>query len=278
MLADTIGERNIWSRDALRASEAYIRGELTRYGYEVAAQAYEARGVTVRNFEAERRGISKPDKIVVVGGHYDSVLGSIGANDNATGAAAVLELARLFAGVKTDRTLRFVAFVNEEPPFFMTSEMGSRVYAKRARAQEDDIEAMLSIETIGYYSDEKGSQRYPAPFSFFFPDTANFIGFVGNLGSRRLMDQAIGVFRMTTKFPSEGVAAPGWMTGIGWSDQWAFWKEGYRGIMVTDTALFRYDEYHTMADTWEKIDYDRTARVVRGLRRVVAEIAGMISP
>jgi hypothetical protein len=133
---------------------------------------------------------------------------------------------------------------------------------------------MLALETIGYYSEAVGSQRYPFPFSFFYPNTANFIGFVGNISSRHLLHRAIGIFREQTNFPSESIAAPGWMNGIGWSDHWSFWKQGYPAIMLTDTALFRYQQYHTQQDTPDKIDYARMARVVTGVSRTVSQLAG----
>ena len=151
--------------------------------------------------------------------------------------------------------------------------MGSRVYASRARQQQENIVGMLSLETLGYYSEAPDSQEYPFPFSFFYPDTANFIGFVGNIGSRRLVRSCLAAFRRTTLFPSEGTAAPGWITGIGWSDHWSFWREGYKAIMITDTAFFRYEHYHTLQDTPEKIDYDRLARVTKGLAEVVTDLA-----
>jgi Zn-dependent M28 family amino/carboxypeptidase len=163
--------------------------------------------------------------------------------------------------------------VNEEPPYFQRGAMGSQHYAKEAKRRGEKIVAMMSLETIGCYSDAAGSQSYPAPFSFFYPTTGNFIAFVGNLGSRRLVRQAIGVFRETTQFPSEGVAAPSFIPGISWSDQWSFWEEGYDGIMVTDTALFRYAEYHTARDRPVILDYERLARVIAGLERVVAAMA-----
>ncbi len=132
---------------------------------------------------------------------------------------------------------------------------------------------MLSLETIGYYSDESDSQHYPFPFSLIYPNTGNFIGFIGNISSRQLVRKSIRSFRSHTPFPSEGVAAPGWITGIDWSDHWSFWEEGYPAIMVTDTALFRYEHYHTMKDTPDRVNYDRTARVVMGLTRVITELA-----
>ena len=133
--------------------------------------------------------------------------------------------------------------------------------------------AMLSLETIGYYVDEPGSQRYPPPFSFFYPNKGNFIGFVGNLGSRALVHEAIGSFRRHAAFPSEGLAAPGWIAGVDWSDHRSFWEAGYAAIMVTDTAVYRYPYYHTSQDTPDKIDYPRTARVVGGLIEVVMDLA-----
>jgi hypothetical protein len=151
--------------------------------------------------------------------------------------------------------------------------MGSRIYASRLRQQHEDIVGMLSLETMGFYSEAPHSQEYPFPFSFLYPDSANFIGFVANLRSRHLMRLSLAAFRRTTRFPSEGTAAPGWITGIGWSDHWSFWREGYRAIMVTDTAFFRYEHYHTRQDTPEKIDYDRLARVTNGLAEVVRELA-----
>ncbi len=277
MLAGEIGERNLWRYEALEASACYINQTFRELGYQVATQEFVVEGKTVNNIGVEIAGTSLPDEIVLVGGHYDSVIGSPGANDNATGTAAVLELARLLAGRKLTRTLRFVAFVNEEPPFFLSGNMGSRVYARRSRERGEKIVAMFSIETIGTYSDTKGSQQYPFPFSFFYPDTANFISFVGNVSSRDLVRRSIASFRRHTAFPSEGVAAPGWIIGVGWSDHWSFWREGYRAFMVTDTALFRYEHYHTPEDTPEKIDYARTARVVAGLARMVADLADAMS-
>lgn len=273
-LADDIGQRNVWHSEGLEASVQYIEKVLVELGYTVGRQEYEVEGVTVANVEAEWTGTSMPEEIVLVGAHYDSVIGCPGANDNASGVAGVLEIARLLATEKPSRTVRFVAFVNEEPPFFYSDDMGSRVYASRSRRRGEKIVAMLALETIGYYSEGTWSQRYPFPLSLFYPSTANFIGFVGNLGSRRLVRRAIRTFREHTDFPSEGLAAPGWVIGVGWSDHWSFWKEGYPAIMVTDTALFRYEYYHTPQDTADRIDYARLARVVSGLTRVVAELAG----
>lgn len=271
-LGSEIGERHIWLPAKLEAAAAFIEETFRAQGHEVRHQVYTADGVAVRNIEVELPGSTRADEIVVVGAHYDSVSGSPGANDNGSGVAALLELAGALAGEKPERTLRFVAFVNEEPPFFMTELMGSRVYASRSGRRGEKIVAMIALETIGCYSDEPGSQCYPPLFKMLYPDTGNFIGFIGNLSSRPLVRQMLGQFRESAAFPSEGCAAPGWVTGIGWSDHWSFWKEGYPAIMVTDTAPFRYRHYHGTEDTPDKIDYDRMARVVTGLVDPIREL------
>lgn len=273
MLAAAIGERNVWRYEALRRAAAYITETFAAAGYQPSTQTYDVHRLPVDNIEAALPGTTRADEIVVVGAHYDSVTGCPGANDNATGVAATLELARRFAGAPRPRTVRFVAFVNEEPPFFQTPSMGSVVYANAAKQRGDDITAMLSLETIGYYSDQPKSQQYPPPLNFLFPDTGNFIGFVSNLGSARLLRQAKNAFRARTRFPIQAAPAPESMPGVGWSDQWAFWQAGYAAMMVTDTAPYRYPWYHTAEDTPDKIDFTKFAEVVDGLEHVVHVLA-----
>lgn len=273
VLAGEIGERNLWKPAALDAAAAYVTSELRCSGLDVQAQAYDVAGRSVKNLEAGRRGTVAPAEIVVVGAHYDSMAGCPAANDNASGVAAMLEIARLMRDVSCGRTIRYVAFVNEEPPFFFTANQGAVVYARRCRERRERIVAMYSLETIGCYLDGRGSQQYPFPFGLFYPDVGNFIAFVANLSSWRLVRRSVAAFRRHAAFPSEGVAAPGYLPGIYWSDQWAFWRRGYPAVMVTDTAPFRYPHYHTSADTPDKLDYERMARVVVGLANVVREIA-----
>lgn len=271
-LAGDIGERNTFRPKRLEEAADYLEQSLAEAGLEVHRYSYQVDQTACHNLEAELKGAQHPEDIYIIGAHYDSVIGSPGANDNATGAAAVLALARAFSSKPVPRTLRFCLFPNEEPPYFMTSHMGSRVYAKICRQREDNILGAIIPETIGYYRDEPGSQQYPFPVSFFYPGTGNFIGFVGNVASRDLVSTAIESFRRQVKFPSEGIAAPGVIAGIGWSDHWSFWQEGYQGIMLTDTAPFRYPHYHSPDDTPDKIDYERTARVVAGLEKVIEEL------
>lgn len=272
-LAERIGERNIRHYESLKATLEYIESSLKADGFQVAEQSYSAGGKEVKNIEIEILGTDRPEEIIIIGAHYDSVSGSPGADDNASGVAALLELAHALKGLRPARTLRFVAFVNEEPPYFQTEEMGSRVYSHRSHERGENIVAMLSLETMGYYSDAENSQMYPFPFSMFYPSRGNFIGFVGNTSSRSLVRRAIRKFREDVTFPSQGVAAPAWLTGIGWSDQWSFWKDGYPALMITDTAIFRYPHYHRMSDVPDKIDYDRFARVTSGISPVVRDLA-----
>jgi Zn-dependent M28 family amino/carboxypeptidase len=185
----------------------------------------------------------------------------------------MLALARRFAGKPPQHTLRFVSFVNEEPPYFLREQMGSFVYAGRCKARGDRILAMISLETIGYFSDAPRSQTYPAPgLGVFYPSVGNFIGFVSNVPSRDLLRRAIGLFRKHAKIPSEGAALPAFVPGVSWSDQWSFWQHGYPGIMITDTAPFRYPHYHSDTDTPDKLDYDRFALVVSGMEKVIEEL------
>jgi len=271
-LASRIGQRNIWHHHNLTDAAEFLETSLTDAGYKARRQNYLVEGKTCCNIEVEITGTKHPQQIVIIGAHYDSVLGCPGANDNASAVAAALALARRFAGKKIDKTLRFVFFVNEEPPFFQTGQMGSMFYAKSCREKNENIIAMLSLETIGYYTDKPKSQKYPPPFSLFYPSTGNFIGFVSNLSNRKLLHKAIASFRKNCKFPSEGGAIPEIISGINWSDHQSFWRQGYPAIMITDTAPFRYPYYHCPEDTPDKIDYDSLAIVTSGLQAVILDL------
>ncbi len=270
-LAGQIGERNMARYPQLNAAADFIENSFSSAGLQPRRDSYDLQGRACHNIEAEIRG-ARPE-ILLIGAHYDSVFGSPGANDNGSGVAAMLALARRFAGKPAQHTLRFVAFVNEEPPYFLTEQMGSLVYAGRCKAHGDRISAMISLETIGYFSDAPHSQTYPAPgLGVFYPSVGNFIGFVSNVSSRNLLRRAIALFRKHAKIPSEGAALPGFIPGVSWSDQWSFWQHGYPGIMITDTAPFRYPHYHSATDTPDKLDYDRFALVVSGMEKVIEEL------
>jgi Zn-dependent M28 family amino/carboxypeptidase len=271
-LAGEIGERNMNRYSQLQATADFIESSLGRAGLAPRRESYEVRGRACHNIEFEIRG-TRPE-ILVVGAHYDSVSGSPGANDNASGVAGILALARRFAAKPCGKTLRFVAFVNEEPPYFQTEEMGSFVYAKRCKERGDKIMAMISLETIAYFSDAPGSQTYPVPgLRFSYPTKGNFIGFASDTGSRALLREVVAAFRHAGRLPCEGAALPASIPGIGWSDHWAFRQFGYPAIMVTDTAPFRYPHYHEPTDTPDKLDYDRFALVVSGMESVIKELA-----
>lgn len=279
-----VGNRSTYYPRRFAAAYSWIDDQLAAYGYEQRNEYPVQRGAPVPNIEvivpakavaASAANASKP-RILVIGAHYDAFQGTPGADDNASGVAATLHLARIFRHDPQPMELRFLFFVNEEPPAFWTDDMGSLVYAKACRARGgggDDIAAMISIESIGYYSDVPGSQRYPQPLASLYPSTGDFIGFVGNWKSRGLTRRAISIFRDKVQFPSEGAALPGIMPGVGWSDHWSFWQEGYDAIMITDTATFRNPYYHTPNDRPDTLDYDRMARVVEGIEHIIRALA-----
>jgi hypothetical protein len=269
-------EHNLDYPEALDQSANYIVATLRGYGYAVQPQEYEVETRRVRNLETAITGPAGPDTAdIIVGAHYDSAEGAPGANDNGSGVAATLELARRLRGFQPapGRTLRFVLWVNEEPPYFQTEDMGSYVHARALSEAGHHVAAVLSLETLGYYSDQHGSQQYPPPFNRLYPNAGNFVAFVGALGSRALVRQAVGSFRRHARFPSEGVAAPGFVEGVDWSDHWSYAQFGAPALMVTDTAPFRYPYYHTAQDTPDQVDYLRLARVVEGLEGVIKDLA-----
>lgn len=272
-LADDIGVRNVFHPQALHAAERYIKETWQAMGYEVRAQEYTVGGVRSANLEISIPGSRYEKEILLVGAHYDSVEDSPGANDNASAVASMLELSRLFLTTSLPRSLRFVAFVNEEMPFFTTRHQGSMRYARAARQHNDDIRLMLSLETMGYYRDEPHSQHYPPLFRYFYPSRGNFIAFVSNLRSRRQLRMLTAAFKDSCDFPVERAATFAAVPGVGWSDHYSFWKHGYRAVMVTDTAFYRYPYYHSYQDTAEKLDYERLAAVTIGLYGALCRLA-----
>jgi len=272
-LSETVGERSMSRPDTLRSVTQYLRDSLKQAGYESNERTYSIEGQTVSNVEATLAGSDAARGQVVVGAHYDSVAGTVGADDNATGVAGVLELARMLRGSNPRSAVRFVFFIDEEPPHFQTEAMGSLVYARQLRRDGVPVSAMISLEMLGFYSDAPESQRYPPFVGLFYPKRGNFIGFVGDEESRDLVRRSVRIFRESASFPSQGMAAPANWPGVGWSDQWSFWQEHYPAIMITDTAMFRNPYYHTTRDTANRLDFERMARVVGGVRKVVASLA-----
>jgi Zn-dependent M28 family amino/carboxypeptidase len=272
-LAAKIGIRNARHASALAEAARFIEGELVTAGLPVERQTFTTDGVPTSNLVATVPGGAAAREVVVIGAHYDTAGPTPGADDNGSGVAVTLELARAAARSRPARTLRFVFFTNEEPPYFQTEQMGSLVYARACRARGDAIVAALSIESVGVYSDAKKSQHYPWPFSWFYPSEGNFLAFIGDPPSRELVRRATVAFRRRAALASEAAVLSASIDGVGWSDHWAFWQVGYPAVMVTDTAVFRNTSYHKPTDTPEKLDYDRLARGVRGLEDVVTELA-----
>src|SRR5512143_611315 len=272
-LAGEIGERNVYRPQTLDAAARYIESVWADAGLAVARQPYVVRGVECANLEVVLPGNRWPAQNVVVGAHYDTVLRSPGADDNASAVAALLELGRLLAQAARGRTLRLVAFVNEEPPFFFWGQMGSQVYARAARSRGEDIRLMISLEMLGYYRDEPGSQAYPPLFRHFHPDRGDFIAFVSNWRSRRHMRRAERAFRARSDFPLEASATFGWVPGVAWSDHLSFWRAGYPAFMCTDTAFFRNPHYHAAHDTPQTLAYRRLAQLTEGLAAMCRELA-----
>ena len=251
----------------LETPARYIASAFGALGLTAGFQRFESGGRSVSNVEVSPSGPAA----IVVGAHYDTVPGSPGADDNASAVAALIELAGLLG--KERLPIRFVAFANEELPYHMGPEMGSWVSARRSREQGEPLRGMLSLEMLGCYRDEPGSQRYPPPLSFIYPNRGDFIAFVGDVGARALVHQAIASFRRNAKFPSEGVAAPAFVPGIMRSDHASFRDQGFPALMVTDTAYNRNPRYHKPSDTPDTLDYERMARVTLGLAAVLRDLA-----
>ncbi|MCO4782581.1 MAG: M28 family peptidase [Candidatus Cloacimonetes bacterium] len=285
-LASKIGHRNVLNYKELQLSSQFIQSTFTSIGYDVNLERYNVvkrRGydlygvkkmkdiLEVENVVAIKKGVNS--KTLVIGAHYDSVIGSPGADDNATGVAVLLELARLLKPFNLHHTIKFVAFVNEEPPYFQTKEMGSYVSAELSHRRGEDIIGMISLESLGFYSHEKNSQDYPFPLNLIYPTKGNFISFVGNRDSRSLVRDSIYAFRKTNALPSEGASLPSLIKEIGFSDQWSYWQFGYKALMLTDTAHLRNPHYHKDTDTIDKIDYKTMSRLTLGLVEMFKDLA-----
>jgi Zn-dependent M28 family amino/carboxypeptidase len=244
----------------LETAARYIEGQFGAF----TTQEFPCRERSVRNIQSGAGPI-------VVGAHYDSVPGSPGADDNASAVAVLIELQKMLAPERLPVAL--VAFVNEEMPYSFTLECGAFQWARRAKELGEPVDAMFSLEMLGYFRDEPGSQRYPWPLSLVYPSRGNFIAFVGDLGARALVRKAIGLFRKGSRFPSEGVAAPAALPGIRASDHWSFRLHGFAAIMITDTAYNRNPHYHRASDTPDTLDYDRMARVALGLAAMLRDLS-----
>jgi hypothetical protein len=268
-----IGDRHLFKPRGLQRAADWVAGRFEASGLTPSRLPYQVGRATTENIEVVIPGATRPDEILVVGAHYDSTPGSPAANDNASGVAAILAMAPRVAATHPARTVRFVAFANEELGF-QTEAMGSLVYAKACRARNERIVGMIALDTVGMYVETPDSQRYPLPaLRWLYPSTGDFVTFVANPASRPWLSSAIGAFRGEAAFPSEGLAVPEAMPGSAWSDHWAFWQVGYPALMVSDTALFRDETYHTAQDRPEHLNYAALARVTVGLTGAIARLA-----
>ncbi len=266
--------RNYINKDNLTPTRDYIVEQFSGIGLAARYHSYELYGDKFSNVIVDIPTSSKLQGVLIIGAHYDSVENSPGANDNASGVAALIEMGRyLYNRPPTNYRVRLIAFANEEPPYFQTEEMGSLVYAKSVSGTNEKILGMISLESIGYYTNEEGSQKYPKLFHLLYPDTGNFISFIGNFESRGLLTSSLSLFRKNSSIPSEGIASPAFVPGIGWSDHWSFWVSGHKAIMITDTAPYRYAHYHRSTDTPDKLNYEQYAKVVYGLFKMVEGLA-----
>jgi len=269
-LSHEIGDRSMFKYDKLERAAEYITEAFSSFGYEVKFQEYEVQGKTAKNIIALKTGAKRPEEVIIVGAHYDTCFNP-GADDNASAVAGLIELARFMSDKRADRSIKFIAFVNEEPPFFQTEEMGSRTYARDARARGENIRAVLILESLGYYTDKPFSQQYPPLIGFFYPNKGNYIGIVGNPPSGALAKKIFSLFKEKSRFPAELFVFPAFFTGVDFSDNWSFWKEGYPAVMITDTAFYRNPHYHSPSDTYETLDYEGLTEVVKGLEAVLLQ-------
>jgi Zn-dependent M28 family amino/carboxypeptidase len=276
-LAGLIGPRHVGLPRTMSATTTLIERELSQSGYTVERQTYTAQGLGLDNLIAEIAGNKRPQEIVVVGAHYDTVSTTPGADDNASAVAVLLEVAGLMRRCNPQRTVRFVAFACEEPPHFYTGEMGSQVYARHCRHNAENIVGMLCLEMVGFYSTTKGSQKVPDLIPRFlhwiFPNRGDFLAAVGNLRSWKLSWRFRRGFKKSIRFPLFSICLPEIIHDIRLSDNSSFWDQGYSALMLTDTSYLRNPHYHQASDTPDTLDYDRMADVTIGVAGGVAAIS-----
>ncbi|WP_459555485.1 zinc-binding metallopeptidase family protein [Lacunimicrobium album] len=277
-LATTIGPRSFRVPGSIERTIEYIEGAWKSLGYEVQREVYDALGDQATNLIVEWPGTSKSDEIILLGAHYDTVTTTPGADDNGSAVAVLLEVSRLLKGIQPSRTIRFVAFACEEPPYFNMRAMGSEYHARQCKARGDDIKAMLCLEMVVFFSDEEYSQGLPEglPEAFYqmIPDRGNFLAAVGNMASESLVTSFEIAFRDATSLPLLPVALPESILEIQLSDNRSFWNEGYPALMLTDTSFLRNPHYHRATDLPETLDYDRMGQVALGVEASMRFLAG----
>jgi len=251
---------------ALERAAAFISSQWEDAGFAVVEQPFEVTGSTYKNLLISYGPTAAP--VVVVGAHYDVCGPQDGADDNASGVAALLALARRLASEQPQlhHRLELVAFALEEPPFFKTPHMGSVQHARSLTEDNATVTAMIALDLIGYFSDAPGSQRFPLPLmQLAYPSVGNFISVVGNLGNRRLVARVKTLMAASCAVPVFSISAPAIMPGIDLSDHQSYWQQGFPAVLITDTAMYRNPHYHLASDTVDTLDYPRMAEVVKGV-------------
>jgi hypothetical protein len=279
VLAETIGERAAYQPQAQLKARDYIGNQFIEMGFKPRYLEYQAKGmyyvkdgapfynVEVTLSSAE----NQDDGIIVVGAHYDTAPGTRGADDNASGVAVLIELARIFKINNQKREIRLVAFGTEEPPAFGTQNMGSFHYAQKLKNENIKVKGMISLEMLGYYNPKKGSQLYPPFLHLFFPNHGNFIALVSNFSSRSFL-KSLSYKWDKNSFPLVTATLPTVFSGITLSDQLNFWDAGFPAVMLTDTSFFRNPHYHQETDTPEKLNYENMALITKTLADVLTNI------
>lgn len=272
-LTRTIGERSVATPWNLEKSAEYIEAFYQTITVVSSRQHYQYGKQPVANIVADITSSGKNAGVFLIGAHYDSLKGTVGADDNASAVAVQLEVARELARLKENDSLahnvRLVSFALEEPPAYATRSMGSRVYAKKAKQTNERIDGMICLEMVGYTCHESGCQDYPFPLMFMdYPDEGNFIGIVGNYRSRRFSESLLNAFRKNVFLPVEKLTVPGngyLLPNIRLSDHASFWDRGYKAVMITDTAFYRNPHYHRRSDTMDTLDFPFMAQLVKNL-------------
>ena len=274
-----IGSRSAYEYDQIEATKEYIVDCLKAFGYVPSFQTFTYNRKKYSNVIASRTGVKLPDETVIIGAHYDTARGTPGADDNASAVATLLEIARALKDFSPDRTLKLIFFVVEEPPIFKSEQMGSYIYAKEAKARNEDIKAMICLEMLGYYTNEKDGQTYPFPImSRVYPSTPNFIAIVGNLNSTSLVGKVKNSLGVGSRIPVETLSALSFVPGVDFSDHRSFWKMGYPAVMVTDTAYYRNPNYHSETDTIDTLDFDKMSDLLKGLIQAAKDLTDASLP
>jgi hypothetical protein len=273
MLAHQIGQRSTIKHSAVATARDYIRQRLIRSALRPTDVAFSSRGDQGVNVEAHSEGTLAKDEVLVIGAHYDTASYTPGADDNASGVAMLLQIARLVDAKQHDRTIAFVFFDRGSTRFASTQDTGSHAWATKAKQENRKIVGMISLDSVGLYFDEPATQQGPFPLNLFYPDQGNFLMFVGDFGSRQFVQACVQNFRSQTGFPCEGLTLPDFMPWLAHSDHYAFRKQDWPALLVTDTGPLRNTEYAQMTDTPDRLNYSRMARVTVRLVKLVEVLA-----